>query len=543
MAVKRRTQAFSRAFRWGVLAALPLLLCLAASYLLSVNHFRREAAALAAAQAARIEQIMHSADTALQLLAKATGGRCDDAAREAMSHAVFHGVYFREVGVEEDGNLVCTNLQVMPPAFTVPNSQRTPAARVGNLEILAPAQTVQGGKSLILNWPLDASRRRFMNLLVDPEVLVDAQQRSDGIVFGTYLDDAPNVAMVHMGNLAPADVLGQLDSVPSPGWHRGVEGYYIARRAGAYPFVAVGAFADAAVTEHWRQEMRPAVISGFVLTALVLIALRRQLPRHSAVDDLREGLRAGEIKVAYQPLVEGASGRVVGAEALARWMHPDRGWVMPDEFVPLAEANGLIRLLTERVIERIVQDLAAMGPLADDFRISVNVSRADLVDRRLIELFDRLLGSQSSLSRFSIELTERELLSDVAEQARSVLDELAGRGARIALDDFGTGYSGLSHLREFHLHGLKIDRSFVRAIDTEAVTASLLGTMVGLARSLDLGLVAEGVETEAQRNRLLELGVSVHQGWLYAKAMSPRSLYAMIDAAEWPGAAAASPAA
>lgn len=539
VAVKRRTRALSRFLRWGMLAALPLLLCLAASYLLSLNHYRREAAALARAQAARIEQIMHDADVALRLLVKATGGRCDEAAREAMNHAVFHGVYFREVGVEEDGNLLCTNLEVLPAGFDVPNNRRTPAARIGNLEILSPTKTIRGGKSLIFNWPMDETRRRFMNLLVDPAILVDTQQRSDGIVTATYLDDAPNVAVHKLGTVDPPDVVGAVHAVPEPGWHRGEQGYFVAERAGAYPFVTVAAFSDAATAQHWRHEMRPAAISGFVLTALVLLALRRQLPRHSAVDDLREGIRAGEIKVAYQPLVDGASGRVVGAEALARWMHPDRGWVMPDEFVPLAEANGLLREITQRVIERIVQDLKQMGPLDEEFRVSVNVSRADLVDRRLIELFDRLLGAGASLSRYSIELTERELLSDVAEQARGVLDELASRGARISLDDFGTGYSGLSHLRQFKLHGLKIDRSFVRAIDTEAVTASLLGTMVGLANSLELGLVAEGVETEAQRDRLLDLGVSVHQGWLYAKAMSARSLYAMIDAAEWRAGAGA----
>src|SRR5690606_24810912 len=107
---------------------------------------------------------------------KSTGGRCDEAARESMSHAAFHGVYFREVGVEEDGNLLCTNLEVLPPGFEVPNNRRTPAARIGNLEILSPARTIQGGKSLILNWPMDASRRRFMNLLVDPAIMVDMQQ-------------------------------------------------------------------------------------------------------------------------------------------------------------------------------------------------------------------------------------------------------------------------------------------------------------------------------------------------------------------------------
>jgi c-di-GMP phosphodiesterase len=510
------------------MAVLPLLLCLALSYLLSLHHFRRETLSLAEASAQRAAAILRAGDEALATLARSTGGECSAETIAALSHAVFHGVHFREAGIERDGNLVCTSLEMLPPGFDIPNAQRKPAARVGEMEILSPTKTIRGGESLILNRPLRADRSHFINLLIDPKVLVESSHYSDGIEAATYLDDVPNDQLFHFdGKPAPALAAGLRSPLHAGVFHRD-GGILALARAGPYPVYAAMAIDRASIRQHWRTQMQPAVIAGFLLSGFAFLLLRRYLPRRDAVQDLRDGIDAGEIVVDYQPIIDARLRRVVGAEALARWRHPQRGIVMPDEFIPLAEDSGLISALTDLVLERVKRDLATLDDAPDGFRISINLSRAHLADASLLDSLDRIFGPDASLHRLGFEVTERELLANVAENARRIVQELTRRGANVALDDFGTGYSGLSHLRVLPLHHIKIDRSFVRALDSEAVTASLVESIVSLARSLRMELVAEGVETASQRDRLLALGVHLHQGWLYARAMRLGELQALM---------------
>jgi sensor c-di-GMP phosphodiesterase-like protein len=522
--MRRRRPRLRVILAWLALVALPLGLCLALSWALSLQHFRSEALSLAEANARRVEDILRTGDRALAMLAKATGGQCSPRSVKTMGHAVFHGVYFREAGIERDGNLACTSVEMLPPGFDIPNASRKPAARVGKMEILSPAKTIRGGKSLILNLPLDGARGHYINLLVDPQVLVETAHYYEGMEASTYLDDAPNGELLRMGLRPPPEMLSTLRAPLQPGIHRVEGGLYAVARAGEYPFYTVMSVGESAIAKHWRTQMRPAAIAGFLLSGLALLVLRRALPRHDAAQDLQEGIAAGEITVAYQPIVDARSRRIIGAEALARWQHPRRGLVMPDEFVPLAESHGLISSLSEGVLVQVRQDLQRLAPLPAGFYVSVNLSRAQLTDRRLLETLDGLFGPGHTLGSLCFEITERELLANVAEVARGVIQSLRERGAIVCLDDFGTGYSGLSHLRHFPLHDIKIDGSFVRALDTEAVTASLVESIVALAKPLELGLVAEGVETEAQRARLLALGVTRQQGWLYARAMSADEL-------------------
>jgi sensor c-di-GMP phosphodiesterase-like protein len=529
--MRRRLPRARRALVWLALTALPLALCLSLSYLLSLQHFRGSARELADAHARRITEILRSGDALLAQLEAETGGRCDAGTILAMREAVFHSRYFREAGIEQDGNLVCTSEGMLPPLFDIPNAGRTPAGRVGAMEMLAPTKTIRGGRSLILNRPLGEGRRHFINLLLDPQVLSEVLDPREGVRSGTFLDDAESGTLVRLGG--DASIPGPDARVP--GLHRTAQGLVAVARAGPYPVYSVRAVSDASIVRHWRTQVQPAAVVGFLFSALAFWLLRRYLPRADAIDELREGIAAGELRTVYQPILDGRDGRIAGAEALARWQHPKRGPVMPDQFIPLAETSGLIVPMTESLLRQVRDDLAMLAPLPPGFRISVNLSRAHFADDRLLGCLDRVFGPGSTLGHLGFEITERELLSNVAAQARTVVEELTRRGAEVSLDDFGTGYSGLSHLRHLPLHSIKIDRSFVWALDTEAVTASLVESIVALARSLNLGLVAEGVETEAQRERLNALGVVLHQGWLYARAESAEALKARLaQAAESP---------
>lgn len=525
--MRRRLPRVRRALVWLALMSLPLVLCLGLSYLLALQHFRGSVPGLAEAHARRITEVLRSGDALLVRLAAETGGRCDQTTILRMREAVFHSRYFREAGIEQDGNLVCTSEGMLPPMFDIPNAGRRPAARVGGMEMLAPTKTIRGGRSLILNRPLRADRSHFINLLLDPRVLAEVLDQREGVLAGTFLDDAESGTLLRLGGAASMPE----PALRAPGLHRTRGGLVAVARAGPYPVYAVRTVSRAAIVRHWRTQVQPAVVAGFLFSALAFWALRRYLPRTGAIDDLREGINAGEIRLAYQPILDGRDGRIVGAEALARWQHPARGRVMPDQFIPLAESSGLVVPMTERFLEQVRDDLARLAPLPPGFRIGVNLSRAHFADQHLLDCLDRVFGPGQRLDHLGFEITERELLSNVAAQARGVVEELSRRGAEVSLDDFGTGYSGLSHLRHLPLHSIKIDRSFVWALDTEAVTASLVESIVALARSLNLGVVAEGVETEAQRARLTALGVVLHQGWLYARDENVDALRARLVAA------------
>jgi len=501
---------------WVAAFALPLALSLAIAYALSVRHFEGATAALAEAHARRSAEVLRNGDALLAELERVTGGECTPATIAAMNRVIFHSVYFREAGIERNGDLICTSFEMLPPRFDIPNSKRIPAYRGDRFEVLSPAKTIRGGKSLILNRPLDPLRTGFINVLLDPAVMTEAVANHDGLTATVFLDDAPNRLLVPLAN--PPAGLPALAAPLVEGVHRGEHGLFAIARADPFPLYTVIAIDEAGIAEHWRSQMRPAAILGFLLSAIAFVMLRRALPVQQADEDLREGIAAGELFVEYQPIHDGADGRVIGAEALVRWRHPQRGTVMPDEFIPMAERSGAILPLTDAVLGQVRRDLDALGALPPGFRITVNLARAHFAGDGLLAVLDANFGPGARLDRLGFELTERELIADIAPRARALCRELAARGAEVALDDFGTGYSGLSHLRDIAPNQLKIDRSFIRALDTEAVTADLVASVVAMARTLGIGVVAEGVETEAQRERLLALGVRIQQGWLYSRA-------------------------
>jgi diguanylate cyclase (GGDEF)-like protein/PAS domain S-box-containing protein len=242
------------------------------------------------------------------------------------------------------------------------------------------------------------------------------------------------------------------------------------------------------------------------------------LARASLEASLRAGLGRAEISIYLQPVVD-TERRLVGAEALARWHHPERGLVPPAEFIPLAEQCGLIRELGRHVLKSACERLVlwSKSPASSKLKISVNVSarqfhQTDFV-LQVTDIIDRS-GARADLLK--LELTESVLLDDV-EETIVKMTELKARGVCFSIDDFGTGYSSLAYLKRLPLDELKIDRSFVRDVLTDPSDASIVRTIVALAQSFSLDLVAEGVETEGQRQFLLKHGCPHFQGYLFGR--------------------------
>jgi EAL domain-containing protein (putative c-di-GMP-specific phosphodiesterase class I) len=247
---------------------------------------------------------------------------------------------------------------------------------------------------------------------------------------------------------------------------------------------------------------------------------------------LRRALDRGEIRVQYQPIIDLDTGRVVGAEALARWHHSTRGPIPPDTFIPLAEETGVIVELGDNVLlaacrQARVWQLEHCRPAS--FSISVNVSTLQLIQGDFVERVAFALDKSGlAASSLVLEITETTLMRDT-DRSILTLCALRAMGVRIAIDDFGTGYSSLSYLHQLPVDILKIDRSFVAAIETGSTDRSLAPAIVSLAGALGLAVVAEGVETELQAETLRTVGCELAQGYFFARPMEPEAMGLLLD--------------
>jgi diguanylate cyclase (GGDEF)-like protein len=252
--------------------------------------------------------------------------------------------------------------------------------------------------------------------------------------------------------------------------------------------------------------------------------------RLSTETNLRRALERGEFTVHYQPLVNLATGRVDGAEALLRWPQQDDRLVSPVEFIPIAEETGLIVPLGEWVLLEACAQAQAWQAMHPGLRIAVNLSARQFRQKNLIGMIEQVLGeSRLHPSLLELELTEGMLMHNV-EEATHILARLDEIGVRLAIDDFGTGYSSLSYLKRFPIHTLKIDRSFVRDISTDPDDAAIVTAIVAMARSLNLRVTAEGVETEEQAAFLRSLTCDQAQGFHFGRPMPSAEFAARLNA-------------
>ncbi|HEY6898625.1 MAG TPA: EAL domain-containing protein [Rhodocyclaceae bacterium] len=246
---------------------------------------------------------------------------------------------------------------------------------------------------------------------------------------------------------------------------------------------------------------------------------------------LRRALERNHFCLHYQPQIDAHSGRCIGVEALVRWQHPERGLVMPGEFIPLAEQNGLIVPVGEWVLAEACRQQASWAEHYPDLAISVNLSAIQFNRPDLIERIRTVLAyTGANPQRITLEITESALMADSGEVVPR-LEQLCGLGLSLALDDFGTGYSSLAALKRYPIECLKLDRSFVMDLPGDMEDAAVTSATLSMARDLGLEVIAEGVETEAQRDYLLNRGCTLMQGYLYARPMPAEQVPAFIDQA------------
>jgi diguanylate cyclase len=232
--------------------------------------------------------------------------------------------------------------------------------------------------------------------------------------------------------------------------------------------------------------------------------------------DLRQAFVQQQFEVFYQPQAETRSRHVTGFEALVRWWHPKRGMIAPDDFIPLAEETGLIVPLGEWVLRAAC---AAAASWPEHIRVCVNLSPVQFTRSGLVELVETALRAHRlAPERLELEITESVLIKD-SEKALATLHQLKALGVRIAMDDFGTGYSSLSYLQRFPFDKIKIDQSFIRALESNTDSSAIVRAVIGLGRSLKMPVIAEGVETPEQLELLRREHCEEIQGYLIGRPM------------------------
>jgi diguanylate cyclase (GGDEF)-like protein len=258
----------------------------------------------------------------------------------------------------------------------------------------------------------------------------------------------------------------------------------------------------------------------------------RIMERLKLENELRRALDRRELDVFYQPIVSLKTGRIIGLESLVRWHHPERGLVLPGEFIPLAEETGLIIPLDRYVLReacRQMHEWHAQMPTEPPLTVSVNMSGRQFTQPDLIESIELILKDTSlEPPSLNVEITESTIMED-HEYTANVLSKLQALGVQVQIDDFGVGYSSLSYLSRFPLNALKVDRTFIKLMTEDSNNLKIVQAIVMMTHGLGMGVIAEGVETEKQLTQLNALGCEYVQGYLLAVPLDSQKVKELLE--------------
>ena len=448
----------------------------------------------------RAQRTLVSAGDALRSVEPLDVAPCSPAHIERLRRTTITTRSVDDIGYVENGMLRCSAsgmqavpIRVTPPAFTLRNG-------MGVDFDLHPV--VSGGRRMVglahgahkaLIEPV-----RFADVIVDHDIQM-AVALAHGGVLGTLHQPDPALVRALLSGSALRN--GDLHT--------------ILRRDGLTAVVmAPRSKLDARLAREHAVLLPIGLLMAAFMAGLVAWLSRRRL---SLLGELKIALERKEFFVHYQPIIALATGACVGAEALIRWRRPDGSMIRPDLFIPVAEEAELILPITDQVIACVIADMRA-ALLADrELHIAINLCASDIETGRVLDVLERALaGTGIEAQQIWLEATERGFIN--VEAARATIEKARARGHAVAIDDFGTGYSSLSSLQNLPLDALKIDKSFVDTIGTDAATSSVTPHIIAMARTLNMLIVAEGIETQQQADYLLERKVEFGQGWLFAKA-------------------------
>jgi len=503
-------------------ATLPLASMLYFSWKRAVSEEQARLSVYAQRAILRTNISLDEIRSALHALAPLTMKPCSEQHIARMRQLTVNTRSIEEIGYFEQDILQCTSWgRAEKHAEQTPVDFVTPDGMQVSLRIMP---MVTQGNIMV------AFRYRSHNVLVVPSRFADVIVEP-----GIQLATATEQGYV-LGDLNAPDPLLIRDIIANP--VNGIDDDNLIATAKGAGMIAVALEPRSFLFQRLHQQQLMLLPIGLLIAALmiavVIWAVRRRL---SPLGELSLAVKKREFVVHYQPIIELETGLCIGAEALVRWQRPDGSMVRPDLFIPLAEESGLILPITDQVIAQVVHDLKQLLTGDRNLHIAINLSADDIkTGRALSSVQAALQDTGIEAQQIWLEATERGFMD--INSARVTLSRARSMGYAVAIDDFGTGYSSLSYLQSLPLDALKIDKSFVDTIGTDSATSSVTPHIIGMAKTLKLKIVAEGVETQQQADYLRQHKIEFVQGWLYAKAMPAADFitYHQRNLAAHPGA-------
>ena len=484
---------------------LPILLSVWLAQREAHNQFIDEQETYASRVFIRTEQVMEQAKGALREMDSLQVSGCDPEHLQAMRRLSYSWRYIQEV-LYLDGNTVqCSSLESDGNGFTFP----------------PPDRIIPAGYRAWYTERNDLGIQRYMAAFASEHhmVIIDPISFIDVIPF---TNSTTQIALISTHNNR---VLASSAPLDQQAWQR-IKQEHLSSLTSNNVVYTVRQFPDIQVTimtwsstlplsTRLRHQLMIWVPAGMVISLLACWLILRVLKRlQSPKQRMQDALNNADISVYYQPIVSLSDGKVVGCEALARWKQPDGTYLSPEIFIPLAEQCGLITALTESVVKTVFHDLGKWLSLHPELHVSINLSVADFQSVVLQTLLHQQLRIwQVQPQQVALELTERGFADP--KTTLPALNAYREAGHAIYIDDFGTGYSSQRYLQDLEVDTLKLDKSFVDALEYAQVTPYI----IEMAKTLQLNIVAEGIETTCQEAWLHEHGVQFGQGWLYSKAL------------------------
>lgn len=493
----------------ATLAGLALLmpsaavLCWAKLGALSQEHSTLDTVALAAAE--RSQRIFDKvAVTLAGLHALRADDACATATAERLGAATIATREIDEIGLYRDGRISCNSWGHAGAPLRLEALDRLPGSKL----YLHHASYSQANPQARLIGLYDGHLYAY----VEPGRLVDVVLPAN-LQLAIFTLDGHLLASKNVSDLAQAEAFARRsgDGVLE------LDDKLVVRRTDG-GLRSVASLPMRQVSSRIRQYMHNALPLTVLISLLGMVGVVAWVKRRlSLAGELRRAIAQDELNVHYQPIIELASGRCVGAEALVRWRHPRGDWIAPDVIIAKAERHGLVGRITELVMRRVVAELGPALRQHPAMHVSINLAAQDMRDNGPLRLLDALLEEHGvAHCQLWLEVTERGFV-DVAS-ASVALAPSRRQGCLVAVDDFGTGFSSLAYLQSLPLDVLKVDKAFVDAIDDGGGTA-VIDHIIGMARSLGLRIVAEGIERSVQVAYLRAHQVQYGQGWLFARAM------------------------
>ncbi len=430
---------------------------------------------------------------------------------------IFESQYLRDVGRMRDGRILCSaslglvgSAAAAQPAFRLRDGSNVYRDLNQYRDAGVTTLALQLDESFVVSIPA-------MHIHFEPapmhftETMVDSPTQQSGSLIGEEPPIAGPALMTEEEMITPTTLFATRCSIR----------YYSCFTA----FTTVG---EALASD--RRVMRAGALGGGLLGALLgLVCSLAYRRNNSKVQRLRRAIRHDRLTVAYQPIVNLATRRITGAEALVRWTDDDGTAIPPDIFVRIAEKYGFVGEITRLVLRHALRDLGETLRTRPDFRLSINIAAADLCDPGFPAMLEGSLEHAGvAANRLALEITESSTVQQ--QQAKDAIQDLRRRGHRIHIDDFGTGYSSLSYLHDLQVDAIKIDRAFTRSIGTGSVVVAILPQILAMAQALKLAVIVEGVET-AEQASYFDTGERpiLGQGWLFGKPGTATALRARLE--------------